>query len=81
MKLYKVEFNKYSNRIYYNVYSEKYDKYLTTNNRHIIISENDIDYFKSFGDGIYRMEYVGDLFKREDVYLEKQSSCKNCKGE
>ena len=66
MKIYKVEFNKYTNGMRDTVSNGakeiKDHKYLNVGRLYdFLVKDSDLDYYKQFGDGFKKIELVGEL--------------------
>jgi len=75
MKIYKVEFNKYTNGMCDTVSNGakeiKDEKYLDIGRKYeFLVKESDLDYVKQFGDGFKKIELIGELFEQPTVKNE-----------
>ena len=76
MKIYEITFIKYGNYDKTHVYqneqcNEKCDSSLDVP-EHMLITEDDIEFFKNYGNGIDSLKYVGDLFNKKDHLYPKE---------
>ena len=60
-KIYRVNFRKYTNHLKNTVWDG--NDYVNAKYNDFLISEDDIDKIKDFGDGISTMEFVGYLYE------------------
>ena len=59
VKIYKVTFNQYTNSFRDTVSSKDNEKYLDVGRGDFLIREDDMEYYKQFGDGFACLELVG----------------------
>ena len=62
IKLYRITFIEYLDPSRETIYSPEFHQYIDS--RDMIVKESDIEYFKSFGNGIKSLEFVGYMHER-----------------